>query len=161
MENINDLIQSEYKRLKTLYLAMFFGCIAFLVLTFIITHNSPGYFSNDKKLCLDLWYVSIFLIALLPLAYYVFKRKIDKIFPDQDFYEKLAIYRSAFFIKIVLIETACFFNTAILLLTNNQNVVYLIMIILIVMLLNPPYRSQMITDLKIKDKESEQGSEEV
>ncbi len=155
MENKNDIILAEYKRLKTLYSSLLIGCIVFLALTFFLTHKFGGYFSNDKKLCLTFWYISIFLIALIPLAYFLFKRKIDKIMPDQDFYEKLAIYRSAFFIKIVLIETACFINTAILLLTNNQNILYQIMIILIVMLLNSPYRIQMTKDLKMEEEKTE------
>ena len=151
MENNNFIIQSELKRLKALHTSMLIGCIVFLMVAFYVNRSTGGLFINDKSLCQTLGYISILLLGLLPLSYYIFKRKIEKIMPEQDINEKVVIYRSAYFIKIAMIESACFLSIAVYICVNTRFVLYQLLMILVVFLMSYPYKGQMIAEMKEKE----------
>jgi hypothetical protein len=155
MEDKEVIIEVELKRLKVLHLSMLTGCLVFLAISFYIAHSAGGLLKNNKELIQIFMFISIFLLGLLPLSYYLYKRKIDKIYPEQDLYEKIVVFRGAYFIKIAIIEAACFLSTAVFLLTNNQYVLYQVMITLIVMFISAPYKSQMVKEMKMKDDHEE------
>jgi len=131
------------------------GCLVFTVIIYFLNRQNGGLIAEDKNLCLVLWYISVALLGLIPLSYYIYKRKVGLIKEDLSFEEKISLFKSAYMLKIILLDAACYLTIIIFLLTNVQYVLYQAIISIIILAMNPPNRSTVADDLNLSQEDTD------
>lgn len=149
-------LQLIFKGIKFLYVALLAGCLSLLAVVFYVNKSGNGLISDNQNTLLGFWYVAIAMLAVIPLAYYLFRKKIRRINSEMTLSEKLMHYRSAYFIKLAILEGACFISTIMFMLTNNKNIFYQTLIILLVLALNYPGKSAAASEINLTPEESDQ-----
>jgi len=156
MEQGNFQPASIIKNLKVAHAAIVIGCVIFPFIAYYLSSIETGLLSHDKVVALTFFYLSLFLVALIPLAYYLFKKNIEKIATGISLPEKLFLYRKYYIIKIVMIEAVCFLNIFFFLLTNIKFILYIAVMAIIVLAVNYPNKTTIAGELKLNKEEVDQ-----
>jgi hypothetical protein len=158
MEQGNFQPSGFIKSLKLLYTAIASGCVAFMGIAVYLNNMSHGFAvtGDDKDFVLALTYISIFSLAVVPLAYYLFKKNTGKIPVSISFSEKLFLYRKNYIIKMAMIEGVFFFCNVCYLLVNVKYILFIAIMAVIVLLLNYPNKNTIGEELNLNPEELNQ-----
>lgn len=156
METNAILFNRMLKSLKLLHTTFISSCILYILAgIYFVKHTfdvAAKPIAQDQKL---MFISIILLLALIPLAYFISKKMVEKIPQDFNLNEKLLKYRQAFIIKLALIEFACLLNITFYILSGNIYIIYQIVIIIIALLLSSPNKAEIIAALNITNEELE------
>jgi|GEM_PF-2338997 len=155
MEPINNSSKLLIKGLKFLYTSFLIGSIVFTAIIFYLNKQNNGLLIDDKNLCLIFWYISIALLGLIPLSYYIYKRKVSSIDTGLGFEEKISLFKSAYMVKVIMLDASIYLTLVIFLFTNNQYVLYQAIISIIFLALNYPYRTTIADDLNLSQEDTD------
>ncbi len=154
MEINTTLFDRILKSLKLLHGSLISSCILYILagLYFIKINMNMSVKSTmqDQKL---MFFSIIILFGLIPLAYYISKKMVEKIPRDLNLDEKLLKFRQAFIIKLALIEFACLLNITFYILSGNIYILYQVIIIIIALLLSSPNKTAIKLELNLSDKD--------
>ncbi|HNW99016.1 MAG TPA: hypothetical protein PKK00_11460 [Bacteroidales bacterium] len=144
-----------FKALKFIYATLTAG-VAILIVAFVIVKLSEESAITDKNTIQYFWTISMLLtLSVIPATYYLFKKKISGISEEQTFIQKLIVYRSAFILKMAMLEACGFINIIFYQLTGNMYILYAAIIALIIMIINYPNKSTISSELKLTPEENE------
>jgi peptidoglycan/LPS O-acetylase OafA/YrhL len=148
MNNNQQSPSAFLNNLRIIHLAIFTGLIIFAVLAFFMSHQSGPML--DPGTVEILTYISlIFLLAEIPLAYWLHKNKMKSLAKMPELNSKLTAYRASHIIKIAMLEGVGFFCCVVLLIGGKNTVLIQIAIILIIMLLETPSASKIANELDL------------
>lgn len=150
MEEKNIIPATIFKSMNLLHIAILAGSLLYFIVAFYLNKTEGGLIKLDRNLNQIFWSVSvILLLGMIPAAYYIFKKKIEKIRNEKNLNEKMNHYREAFIIKLAIIDTACFFNITFFLLSNVNYILYQIAILLLVLAINFPNKTAITDELEL------------
>jgi hypothetical protein len=89
------------------------------------------------------------------MSYYIYKRKVESIDTGLDFDEKISLFKSAYILKIILLDAASYLTIIIYLLINKQYMLYQVIITIIILAINPPYRTTIADDLNLSQEDAD------
>lgn len=148
--NKNSLGTKFSQILITFYAIMFGHTLFAVIVVFILKGEIATLESSDNIMI----YVSACISASAVAAgYMLYKSRINSIKEQDATDKKLDMWRTAFLIKMMLIDTACLLNLVFLLLTNNRIFLYFYVLMAIIMLMNKPSQYRTREDLQIGDEQ--------
>lgn len=131
----------------TIFYAVMIGHTAFALTVVFVLKGAMATIDPANN---NLLYLAIALsITAVSGGYMLYKSKVDAIPKGGDALKKLTLWRSAFILKIALIDAACLFHLVFLMLTNNRIYLYLYILMAVIMLLNKPMQSRIMEELQI------------
>lgn len=148
---MNNLIASQFKQMLIVFYAIMFGHTAFALIAVFGLHAGAVPPSQDYDIFI---YVSIAIsIGATAAAYVYYRNKIAALQTEENTDIKFTGWRSAFIVKIALLEMPCLLNIVFLIVSNNKIFLYLYILFAIIMLLNKPTLYKLEEELQIGDTE--------
>lgn len=157
METLQNTPRDLFRILKVMYTAILIGTIIYIAYSYISVKQLGQTYISDKMIIQYLWFASLLItMAMIPAAYYFYKKKIEGVTEKMNLVEKLVFYKTPFLMKLAILEVCCFINTTLFLMTGNYYILGATGIVLIVLVINIPCKSAVSNDLKLNIQESEQ-----
>ena len=156
--NPDNLVTKEhYKQINLIFVILFlgivilFGTSVFIKLTssYILVTGNQDIFTIFKVL------LGSSIIILLPLGYYIHKKKVGKLDKSLDLSQKLTRYKTSLITKLLLIEFLCLFNLAIFFLSGDYYLLIPVSVLLLIMLINRPTIENISNELNLTAEEKE------
>lgn len=149
MENTNQFL----KTLNIIHLALMAGVGFFLaIITFMHQSAQIEKFIDTNEMLLVL-IAAIAAFSQLMLGNVLFKKKLQLINMNDALEDKLSAYRSAFIIRLALVEGAGFFTVVLYMLSASYFLLGIGLALLFAMLLLRPVRSKIASDLQLTSKQ--------
>jgi hypothetical protein len=157
MDNNTSIFTAMLKSLKMIHAALIGSCVLYILAgIYFVKHNfdvKDNAAVHDQKLM----FISIvMLLALIPLAYYISKKMVERIPKDLNLNDKLVKYRQSFIIKLALIEFACLLNITFYIISGNIYILYQVIIIIIALILSSPNKTAIVDELNLTKEEIEE-----
>lgn len=147
----NNDSRAKFSQMLILFYAIMFGHTLFALAVVFILNGEIATLDSSNNIML---YVSAFVsISAVAAAYTLYKSRINNIPENEATDKKLDLWRTAFLIKMMLIDAACFLNLTFLMLTNNRIFLYLYVLMAIIMLMNKPSQYKTMEELQIGDEQ--------
>jgi hypothetical protein len=157
MEAPQNTPKALFRILKVMYIAILAWTILYIGIAYAFIKQSGQVYITDKMMLQYFWVASMVLtLAIIPLAYIAYKKKLEGIKPEKNLTEKLLFYRTPFLLRLALLEAGCIINTSLYLISGNQYILYAAIITLIVLLINYPTVSAVSNDLYLTNDEMDQ-----
>jgi len=156
MDQRNFQSSNFIKPLKVVHTAMTIGCLFFMIIAIFLNSFENGLAVYGKSFSLILTYFSFFSLALIPLAYFLFKKNVGKISATLSLPDKLFLYRKYYIIKLAMFEGTFFFCNVCYLLVNAKYILFIALMALIVLFMNYPNRTTISDDLNLNDEDFNQ-----
>lgn len=157
MNTGNENSKKHYRQINIIYVVLFLGTvILYGTSVFIkITSNLKFFSHNDEIYLIFKILLGVFIIILLPLSYYIHKRKIRKLDKTLDLSQKLAYFKTSLVIKLSLIEYLCFFNLVTFFFFGDYYLLIPVSILLLILLINRPTIAYITKELNLSNEEKE------
>lgn len=156
METQQNTPRALYRILKIMYVAILIGTIMYMGAAYIFIKQSGETMISDKLTVQYMWSAVLLLtLAIIPGAYYIYKKKMESLKENEDLTQKLMFYKTPFIIRLALLEACCIIDTTFFLMTSNNYIIYAAIIVLIILFMNYPGKSAISNDLKLNAEESE------
>ena len=127
-----------YRQVIVIFYAIMTGHVLFASVVVFFLQSGFANVGEQENLFL---YVSIAISVLgVSSAYTLFRLKTNTINPEDAPDIKLSAWRTAFILKLALLEMPCLLNIIFYLLTNNKLYLYIYVLLAIIMLINKPAR---------------------
>lgn len=157
MENSQNTPRALFRVIKVMYFAILIGTIMFIVASLVFAMQSGNTIIEDADSLQYIWFASLFLtMAMIPGAYYFYRKKFEDLDQSQNLVQKLIFYKTPFTIRLALLEACCIIDTTFFLVTGNKYILYAAIISLIVIIINYPTRTAISNDLKLSTEETNQ-----
>ena len=155
MDLKNNEIKEIYRSMKIMYVGIVLGVIGFFAITLYLNVVMLLSLTDDKDLKNILNMVSVLsMLSLIPLAFYLYKKKLSAISSELPFIERIVLYKKTYLIKIVLLDACCFLCIGFFFISNNQYILYSVLISIIALLMSYPNKTTLISDLKTESENS-------
>lgn len=142
---------TKFSQMLILFYAIMLGHTMFALVIVLILKGEMATLDSSNNMLL---YVSAFIsTSAVAAGYILYKSRINRIQENDATDKKLDMWRTAFLIKMMLIDVACFLNLTFLMLTNNRIFLYLYILMAIIMLMNKPSQYKTIEELQIGDEQ--------
>ncbi|MFO7978630.1 MAG: hypothetical protein R6U64_08215 [Bacteroidales bacterium] len=150
-------VQAAFRTLNIIYGALFLALIVFLVAASLLVSNSGFLLAPDPGLFYVLKGVAIgFTILMLPLAWGLPQKMINRIEPDLSLEQKMMKYQNALIVRFSMAEGVGFLATIIFMLTGDTNLMLVLAIILLFYIMSRPTIFKVAADLKLSEQEKQQ-----
>ena len=139
------------RQIRLIHFSMITGVVVFLVVCLYFTLSESSQVQVDTEYTSQLFIITAVLtVVLLPASYVLFKRRLSGIKRDNIGLNQILLpYKTAYLVKMSLIEMPAFFSIVVLLLTGNQWLLIQIIAVLLVMIINRPSAERIISELKL------------
>ena len=139
MHSLPTSTEGFMKQIRTIHFALIAGVILLLAVSLYLNISESLQMQYDTEFSNSLFLVTAGLtVIMLPAGYFVFKKRCSAIDRSLEPEEMLQLYKSAYIVKMGMIETPAFFSIIVLLLTGNYWLLVQIIAVLLVMLINRP-----------------------
>lgn len=154
MESIKMTSGEYFKSLKVVHLALVVGVVFFALTSILLQFAGFGTLGPDVDKILVLVVPIIALIGSYT-SNFIFRKKLSEIKKKSSLKEKMEEYRSAFIIRLALIEAPSFLTVVAYLLTGNYLFLGIVVALLIVFFIYSPNQSKFIAELELTKSESD------
>ena len=157
MEAPQNTSKAMFRVLKVMYIAILAGTVMYIGIAYFFMKQTGQVYLTDKMMQQYFWFASMVVtMGIIPLAYIVYKKKLQGMNPDHNLTQKLLFYRIPFLLRLALLEAGCIIDATLFLITGIQYILYATFMILIVLVIYFPTRSGVSKDLNLNPEESGQ-----
>ena len=148
--------KSVIKQITIFFHASFIFQIIFFIVSLYIVNRFGELSRFDEQQISIIKYLIIFLVLIIiPGGDYLTRSRIKSINPEIKVIDKIIFYRTAFFIKLALLELIDIITIIVYLLTGGRSFLLIIGILLLYFLLNSPSAKKIALLLNINPRELE------
>ena len=151
MEKQEGTVSSFIKKLNFIYLAILFGPIAFGTTFYLLSQNLEQGFYLTREITLIV--IPIIAISGILFGNQLFKKMIAEIPKDTSLNQKMNKFRTAFIIKLSLIESPALASTFIYYTTLNLSYLMIAGALILYMISLVPKKEKIATSLDLSNKE--------
>ena len=139
------------KQIRIIHFSLIAGVTVFLAVSIYLNMSETLQLQYDAEFSNILFLITAAMtVVMLPLGYIIFRRQIMAVDKNKSPGELMAIYKSAYIVKMGLIEAPAFFSIVVFLLTGNQWLLIQIIAVLLVMIINRPTAEKIVTELGLE-----------
>jgi len=139
------------KQIRLIHFALIAGVSVFLAVSIYLNMSETLHLQYDAEFSNILFLITAAMTAImLPLGYIIFRRQIVAVEKSQDLGKLMTIYKSAYIVKMGLIEAPAFFSIVVFLLTGNLWLLIQIIAVLLVMIINRPTADKIVNELGLE-----------
>ncbi len=150
-------LKEQYKQINLIFVILYLGIFILSGTSVFIKLTSSYKLLNSGSDIYTFFKILLgcFIIILLPLGYYLHRRKVTRLSKTVDLSLKLARYKASLVIKLLLIEFLCLFNLAVFLLFGDYYLLIPVSFLLLIMLINRPAIENISNELNLTAEEKE------
>jgi hypothetical protein len=144
---------NDLKAIRILYLAMLAGQVIFAAI--VTTLVETGILSDGINSITALMQVAIIVIAacLIPASFFLFRKRIADINPEEELGKKLEKYRAALILRIALCQMPTMFAIICYFVTHNRSFLWMTILLIGNFFLIYPTRDKIIQHLQLNSSE--------
>lgn len=152
-------IKQQYKGLNLIYLIILgsMSAAAILAVYFVFKAGALSIYEFDEQNIIK----SVIIIALLvgiPVGHIFYQKKMKHINVDLNLGKKINMFKTAFIIRIAMLEGIGLLTLIGYLITGDKSFLYMFAVVFILFIIHAPTRQRIISDLELSDEEQEQLS---
>jgi hypothetical protein len=144
---------NDLKAIRILYFAMLAGQLLFAIT--IIALVETGFVTGNNNSLLPIGQVAVIVIAIvsIPASFFLFRKRLSEIDPEEDLEKKLEKYRAALIIRLALCQMPTMFAVIVYFITNDHSFLWMIIILISNFLFIYPSNNKIISSLQLNSSE--------
>jgi hypothetical protein len=144
---------NDLKAIRILYFAMLIGQVFFASIITVLVE--AGFATGNNNSLITMGQVAVIVIAavLVPASFFLFRKRLSIINPEEDLGGKLEKYRAALIIRMGLCQMPTMFATIVYFITGNHSFLWMIIILISNFLLIYPSNNKIIDSLQLNSSE--------
>jgi hypothetical protein len=144
---------NDLKAIRVLYFALLAGQLLFTLIVTILVET--GILSNGFRSVTLFFQVAVLVIAAatIPAAFFLFRRRLSGISPEEGLDKKMEKYRAALILRMALCEMPVLFAIIAYFVTNNRSFLWMTILLIINFLFIYPSRNRIIDQLQLSSSE--------
>ncbi len=152
---MNDT-KAQKKSLNLIYIAIMIGLtfIALFGMFYVKSHGAVNAFSEESNYAIK----SIVVLALLvgiPVSHLFYHKKIKHINEEWPLINKLRHFRTAFIVRIVMLEAIAVLSIVAYLLNADSSFLYMFGVVFVLFIIHAPTKNRITTDLQLTEEEQQ------
>ncbi len=149
-------LKNQFKTLNLIYIAILFSMsIAAIASVFIVYKigQLPVFNADNQAIIKSI--VVIALLAGIPVSHIFFFKKIKHIDKSLNLLSKIRMYRSAFIVRIAMLEGIGIIASIGYLVSADKSFLYMFGVVFILFIIHAPTKNRISNDLNLTDAEEE------
>ncbi len=149
-------IKSQRRVLTIIYIAILIGLtfVALFGMFYVKSHGAVNVFEEQSNYMIK----SIVVLALLvgiPVSHLFYNKKIKHINEEWPLKNKLNHFKTAFIVRIVMLEAIAVLSVVAYLLNADKSFLYMFGVIFVLFIIHAPTKNRIVTDLQLTEEEQE------
>jgi hypothetical protein len=143
----------ELKAIRILYFALLTGQILFALIVTVLVET--GILSNGIHSLTPILQVAVIAIAAvtIPASFFVFRKRLSDLNPEEELGKKLEKYRAALIIRCALCEMPTLLAILAYFITTNRGFLWIVIVLISNFLFIYPSRIKIISQLQLNSSE--------
>jgi len=144
---------NDLRAIRILYFALLIGQLIFaLIVTVLVETGILGTGNHELGPVMQ---VAIIVIAAttVPAAFYLFRKRLADINPEEELGKKLELYRAALIIRMALCEMPVLFAIIVYFITHDRSFLWITIILVANFLFIYPSKNKIISQLQLNSSE--------
>jgi hypothetical protein len=144
---------NDLKAIRILYLALLAGQVLFALIVTVLVET--GMLSTGIKSLTPMLQVAIVVISVgaIPASFFLFRKRLSDIDPEEDLGKKLEKYRAALIIRMALCEFPAMFAIIAYYVTTNRSFLWMVIVLISNFLFIYPSNNKIIDSLQLNSSE--------
>jgi hypothetical protein len=144
---------NDLKAIRILYFAMLIGQLLFAITIIILVES--GFVTGNNISIIPIGQVAVIVITIvsIPASFFLFRKRLSEIEPEEELGKKLEKYRAALIIRLALCQMPTMFAVIVYFITNNRSFLWMIIILISNFLFIYPSNNKIINSLQLNSSE--------